>query len=344
MQRVATPRRAAAAGCLALLLLASCSPQENTAREDPARQDPARQDPAREKGAPPRPARPEPPAVLDRAALARVKGTEAQRKRLHLAQEQLVARCMTVRGFRYRPSPWFVPRTPGEDDPRRGDEVERRREDGYEAAANLRKAQLPADPNAAYVNSLTAARRTSYTAALFGTLGHKVKAELPDGSETYMYADGCNARALNRLYGDLAVWMRAQMVATNLDTEIDRRILEDKRVKALDAPWSRCMAAAGHRYRSTSAARSAVFDGYDKALRKKSARGEATAKRRETAVAVADATCDASVGRARLVRSLDHHYREQVAADRSREIATYQSLRAKALLRVAGEEDGSRRG
>ncbi|MFD9884552.1 hypothetical protein ACFWZT_24150 [Streptomyces alboflavus] len=322
MQRVVTPRRAAVAGCVALLLLAACSPQEHAA--------------------PPRSDRPGQPDVLDRAALARVKGTEAQQKRLHAAQEQLIVRCMADRGFAYRPNPWFVPRAPSEDDPRKGDQVQRRRQVGYEAAAHLRKVRLPADPNAAYVRSLAAAKRTSYTAALFGTLGHKVLAKLPDGSETYMYADGCNARALRDLYGDLRVWMRAQMVATNLDAEIDRRLLNDKRVTALDAPWSRCMAAAGHRYRDTSAARSAVFEGHDKALRQKSARGEAAAQRRETAVAVADATCDASVGRARLVRSLDRHYREQVADDRAREIATYRSLRAKALSAVAGREDDAR--
>ncbi|MFK4071788.1 hypothetical protein [Streptomyces sp. NPDC029674] len=311
MQRVVTPRRAAAAGCLALLLVTSCSAQQDAA--------------------PPRSARHARPAVLDKAALARIEGTEAQRKRLHDAQERLIVRCMADRGFRYRSQPWFVPRTPGEDDPRRGDQVERRRQVGYQAAAHLRKPRLPADPNAAYLRSLTAAKRTAYTAALYGTLGHKVLAELPDGSETFMYTDGCNARALQRLYGDLKVWMRAQMVATNLDGEIDGRLLEDKRVTALDAPWSRCMAAAGYRYRNTSEARSAVFDGYDKALRKKSARGEAAAKRRERVVAVADATCDASVGRAELVRSLDRHYREQVADDRAREIAAYRSLRAKAL-------------
>lgn len=324
MQRLVTPRRAAAAGCMALLLLASCSPQEDAA--------------------PPSSARRGQPALLDRAALARVKGTEAQQKRLHAAQERLIVRCMAGRGFSYRPNPWFVPRTPGEDDPRRGDQVERRRQVGYQAAAHLRKVPLPADPNAAYVRSLSPAKQTSYTAALFGTIGQKVRAELPDGSETFMYKDGCNARSLNTLYGDLAVWMRAQMVATNLDGEIDRRLLDDKRVTALDAPWSRCMAAAGYRYRNTSAARSAVFDGYAKALREKTARDEAAAKRRETAVAVADATCDASVGRARLVRSLDRHYRKQVAADLAREITTYQSLRAKALLALEGRDDAGRRG
>ena len=48
------------------------------------------------------------------------------------------------------------------------------------------------------------------------------------------------------------------------------------------------------------------------------------------------------MGRARHVRSLDSNYREQVADDRAREIATYRSLRAKALSAVAGREDDAR--
>ncbi|MEI5098240.1 hypothetical protein RB200_05760 [Streptomyces sp. PmtG] len=153
---------------------------------------------------------------------------------------------------------------------------------------------------------------------------------------TFMYADGCNARAQERLYGDLKTWMVANLVAANLATDIDRYLLADPKVTSANDAWKRCMSGAGHSYPNPARARSAALDGYVRGRGSADETRQRELRQREIKIAVADATCDKKTGRARLIRGLDPRYRERAARENAREIATYRERRDEALASLRG--------
>ncbi|MFE6775481.1 hypothetical protein [Streptomyces sp. NPDC057702] len=281
------------------------------------------------------------------AALARVQGSEAEQRRLFDAEERLTADCMTDRGFTYRPNPWHGPSATPADDPRHGDDVRTRRRAGYGSASatGADGGDTGGDPNGVYVRSLARDRQRAYMSTLYGTAQHKVSAAVPGGGVTFMYGDGCNGGAQRRLYGDLRRWMVARLVVANLDSEINRRLLADRRVTRADAAWSRCMNDAGHSFPHPAKARAVALGGEKADERRRPARpaGKAAGpSRREIAIAVADAQCDRSVGRAKLIRSLDGHYRDQLARERAESINTYRELRGRALASLAASPERER--
>ncbi|GAA4685416.1 hypothetical protein [Streptomyces youssoufiensis] len=273
---------------------------------------------------------------LKGADLSRIQGSEAEQRRLFETEERLTADCMTDRGFRYRPNPWRGPSTAPADDPRDGDDVESRRRAGYGGASAVADEgeSRGEDPNGVYVRSLARDRQKAYMGALYGTAHHKISAPVPGGGVTFMYGDGCNGKAQQRLYGDLRRWMVARLVVANLEPDINRRVLADRRVARADAAWSRCMNTAGHTFPNPAKARaSALRGGEGDGQQPHAQRAGETARpsRREIAIAVADARCDKAVGRAKLIRSLDGHYRDQLAQERAETLNTYRELRGRAL-------------
>ncbi len=160
-----------------------------------------------------------------------------------------------------------------------------------------------------------------------------------------MYGDGCNGEAQQRLYGDLRRWMVARLVVANLEPDINRGVLADRRVARADVAWSRCMRAAGHPFPNPAKARASALEGRQDDGREPPAQpaGEsAGASRREVAIAVADARCDKVVGRAKLIRSLDAYYRDQLAQERAETLHTYRELRGRALAALTASLDRGR--
>ncbi|MBB5939288.1 hypothetical protein [Streptomyces zagrosensis] len=273
------------------------------------------------------------PSPLKGSELAKVRGSLTEQKRLFQAEQELRAACMAQRGQVYRPARWHRPSPPDPtQDPRRGDDVELRRRHGYGAAPSEASPQAGRDPNAAHLRSLSKSRQQRYGHALSGTPQHRISVRLPDRSVAFMNEDGCVARTEKHLYGDLRTWLKAQMVAINVETEVLRLVSDDKRLRHTEEPWRRCMRESGHTYRTPEAARTAATAVREETEKSKSTRGKNSKVPEDIAIAVADAQCDRHVGRAKLVRSLDHHYRDQVARTRSEEIVTYRTLRTRGLI------------
>ncbi|CAL9549049.1 hypothetical protein [Streptomyces sp. enrichment culture] len=313
MPRRSPPRPALSAGratalALALALVTSCTAPE---------------------GGPPPAAR----RAVTGSQLAQVQGDAAEQKLLFDAEERMIATCMRERGRPYRPLAWHSRSPLPEEDPRNGDDVALRRRAGYGAAAAAAPPP-PADPNGDHMRSLPREQRARYGQALLGTAAHRIDVELPDGV-AFLNADGCIARAERRLYGDLATWLKAQMVVVNLEGEVSRRIFADKRVGRTVGPWRACMKAAGHAYSDPEAARAEFVEAYRASAERGAGRdGTAQLRRREVRVAVADALCDRRVGRSRVIRLLDRKHRGELARERGQDIGTYRVLRERALARV----------
>ncbi|MEU9480932.1 hypothetical protein [Streptomyces sp. NPDC048191] len=254
---------------------------------------------------------------------------EGKQKLLFDAQEEAVSRCMTARGWRYRPVPWQPPAPePVAQDPRHGDDVALHRAVGYGVATTA--TSRSADPNEDYVQRLSNDNRQKYSEALFGTPRHQLDITLPNGEVTFVYTDGCTSRAEQSVYGDLKSWVLADTVVVNLRFEIEDHVRRDPRVVASDRRWSACMAALGYHYRTPDDARRRFTGSGNKPLPTKAV----AVRKSEMAQALDDARCDRRVRRARLVRALDRHYSEQVAQQRATQILAYQDLVSRALTKV----------
>ncbi|MGW1230386.1 hypothetical protein [Streptomyces sp. NPDC002530] len=262
------------------------------------------------------------------------KGDPAEQRLLFETQERMVAACMRSRGRAYRPLAWHAPDRPDGSDDAHGDDVAARRREGYGGLSVLVPARAE-DPNGDYLRTLPRDEAKAYGAALFGTQVHRLEVNLPDGV-VFMNTDGCVAHAERQLYGDLTVWLRAQMTVMNLASEISRRVTDDDRAVRTLPAWRDCMKARGFPYRDPAAGRAAVFARYEKETGGPSARPQDLdrLRRREIAVAVADATCDARAGRARTIRDLENHYRREVTREHAEQIAVYRTLRQQAAARL----------
>ncbi|MFJ2740289.1 hypothetical protein ACIO3O_11525 [Streptomyces sp. NPDC087440] len=301
------PARGLARAALLLVLVSACAaPANNPPARSPAR-------------------------AVTGAELAQARGSAAERRTLFDAEQRLTAACMRERGWPYRPLTWRADVPRPETDPRRADDVDLRRRAGYGAAAAATE-RPPADPNGDRLRAMAKAQRERYGQALFGTPGHRIEVKLPDGT-AFMNTDGCIARAENRLYGDLKVWLGAQMSVMNLEGEISRRNFADPQVERTLRPWRACMKEAGHTYPDPEAAKAAFVRAYGE-LAERGGRhpdGARELRRREVRVAVADATCDRNTGRARTLRTRDAAHRDEVARERGQAVQTYRTLREQAL-------------
>ncbi|CAM5345807.1 hypothetical protein GCM10010329_00110 [Streptomyces spiroverticillatus] len=266
------------------------------------------------------------------ADLAQARGGDAERRTLFDAEQRLTAACMRERGWSYQPLTWHADVPQPEADPRRADDVELRRRAGYGAAVPERPS---ADPNGVRLRAMGKAQRERYGQALFGTPGHRIEVKLPDGT-AFMNTDGCIAQTENRLYGDLKVWLGAQMSVMNLEGEISRRNFADPQVERTVRPWRACMKEAGHTYPDPEAAKAAFVSAYGELATRagRNPGGAQELRRREIRVAVADATCDRRVGRARTLRARDAAHRDEVARERAEALRTYRTLREQAAARA----------
>ncbi|MFI8966115.1 hypothetical protein ACIGO8_28835 [Streptomyces sp. NPDC053493] len=140
--------------------------------------------------------------------------------------------------------------------------------------------------------------------ALFGKDPRELSVTLATGLTVTANSDGCVAAARGRLYGDQTRWFRAQVTVDNLRAEAQARMKEDPAHRAALDRWTRCAAPAG----VPRAGRP------DPVVAERCARESGLSDVRARLEPAALAT----------VRTL---HRDQVA--------TYEQLRARALLRAA---------
>ncbi|WP_326737222.1 hypothetical protein [Streptomyces sp. NBC_01022] len=259
--------------------------------------------------------------------------TRAEQLRISDATEVLTERCMKRAGFPY----WTGTRLSLEESRSPGyvnDDVDWAAEHGYgsriqEKADKARRA----NPNGTYRADLSPQRRQAYDKALDGGRHATVltaEITIPGGTgKISKRLGGCSAEAEKKLYGDPAAWFRADKAVTNLQPLYVPRITRDSKFTAALASWSRCMAAAGHRYPDPPAAQDAV-------ARRAADLAPAEAFEAEKRVAVAEARCARASSLAAVARERETYYRGTLPDRYDELIDTHRRLEHDAYTRAAG--------
>lgn len=250
--------------------------------------------------------------------------TDGERELLGAAEQRLITSCMRDKGFRYG----LDPDGPRSEAPERRfglDDVTWARRHGYGLAEAARagdrgggdgsgdrggdrggKAAAENSPQARYVASLPPRRQAEFDRALNGTDQAAIVVPAPGRGQIFTSADGCQADARRRLYGDLRKWTEAKAAVVNLEYfTYDDVVAEPRYTKAL-TDWRACMKARGLAYPSSSEAIGAV-------AKENRSRTAEEAWKREVTVAVADAECNRSAGLARTGTRLQREHVQDAA-------------------------------
>ncbi|WP_267244900.1 hypothetical protein [Streptomyces sp. PR69] len=238
---------------------------------------------------------------------------EAERTLLGEAEQRLITRCMRDKGFQYRRDP-AGPRSEAPERRFGLDDVDWARRHGYGLAEAARskdrggKAAAENSPQERYLASLPPRRRAEFDRALNGADRAAIVVQVPGRGRIFTSADGCQADARGRLYGDLRKWTEAKAVVVNLEyLTFDEVVAEPRYTKAL-ADWRACMKARGLAYPNSSEAIGAV-------AKENRTRTAEDAWKREVTVAVADAECNRAAGLARTGDRLQRQHVQNAARD-----------------------------
>ncbi|MGY1499542.1 hypothetical protein ACW4TU_23670 [Streptomyces sp. QTS52] len=259
--------------------------------------------------------------------------TDAERVLLGHAEQRLITSCMRDQGFQYR----LDPGGPHSEAPERRfglDDVTWAREHGYGLADAARtgdrggKAAAGNSPQARYLASLPPQRQAGFDRALNGTDRAAIVVPAPGRGRIFTSADGCQADARGRLYGDLRKWTEAKAAVVNLAyLTFDDVVAEPSYTKAL-ADWRACMKARGPAYPSSSDAIGAV-------AKENRSRTAEEARKHEVTVAVADAECNRAAGLARTgTRLQQEHVQEAARHEYARQTGYYTQAVTTALGRA----------
>ncbi|GAA2478971.1 hypothetical protein [Streptomyces gobitricini] len=241
---------------------------------------------------------------------------------LHRAEQLLIRDCMAGQGFRY----WPAPRLPSAeyrefpyvvDDERwaakhgYGREIERGHERRWRSSEGKR-----------YLDGLPKARRTAYTAALFGSSADTtpLRAEVAMGG-TFTHSDqGCAADAWRRLYGDVHTWYRSYQMVNSLPGIRVGRVAEEPEFQAGLAAWRSCMKKSGHPAENPPELRRVrLLD---------TGAGAAAA---DVAAATAEARCARTSGLAATAERLDEHHRKVLYGEHRSAFDTARRMQRDAL-------------
>jgi hypothetical protein len=243
----------------------------------------------------------DPAAAGRRAARVRGEGVELAR-RVEQAQHELIRRCMSRRGFTAHPVlPSAFPTADeagaaggsgGDGSPyREPPEPERARADGYGIDIGrpppATPETAPAGADAAFL-ALPAVERDRYLAAL----GAPSARQLPGGGAVETRRGGCEEEVLTAVYGDPGRYWTLVSVVFDQPTKVRAATDGDPRVTAAIASWSACMRDAGHPELASPDDAERTATGYYWP-RGGPALPVEEAKRREVALAIADAGCSA---------------------------------------------------
>jgi len=260
---------------------------------------------------------------------------DAERELLGRAEQRLIADCMRDKGFRYGPGP--APDRPRGKAPERRfglDDVAWARRHGYGLAEEARsgdrdgKAADGNSPRARYVASLPPRRKAEFDRALNGTDRAAIVVPAPGRGQIFTSADGCQADARRRLYGDLRKWTEAKAAVLNLEYVTYDAVVAEPRYTRAAAGWQSCMKARGLAYPNSSEAIGAV-------AKENRSRTAGKAWRHEVTVAVADAECNRAVGLARTGAHLQkEHVREAARHEFARQTRYYTRAVTTALGRA----------
>jgi hypothetical protein len=137
------------------------------------------------------------------------------------------------------------------------------------------------------------------------TSGRPRQVTLPGAPGFRYQVGGCAARALTQLYRGADAYYRGLAMRNAVAAAVNVPLERDRRLLGAGRHWRRCMADAGHRFRSPNDARRRLYGEYIRA------RAVATVRQRERAIAAADRRCGLRSG----------FYREQARARRTALVA-----------------------
>ncbi|MGW3560871.1 hypothetical protein ACWDNT_26620 [Streptomyces sp. NPDC000963] len=249
--------------------------------------------PAATPDAPARATTPDAPAP---ATGVRTELSEPENALLADAERRLITGCMKERGFAYTVD--VLPEDPDRapDRPFGLDDVDWARRHGYGldtgGPRDDGRAVARVSTQERYLASLTPERRRAFARALDGTDRAAITVEVPGRGQVFTSADGCQADARRRLYGDLRAWTEAKAVVVNLGYLTWEQVVSAPEYTAALESWRTCMADKGFAYADSSEAIG------DVATRER-AGPAGTVRERERRTAVADAECNRDAGLAR---------------------------------------------
>ena len=208
---------------------------------------------------------PAPPPDVSRILSAGV--SQAQALTINTAQQELEKRCMAKAGFRFLISPPAAPSFSrnGDSNPLLVD-ISQLRKNGYgmyqtvTLASRSSRRKDPADPNVAYLQSLSPAKQSRWNTAFHGSAQATVT--LPEGSRLSFPVHGCYAQALGELYGSVVRYYALQDYASNLMSRIGIQAGWSAAWQQAQVRWRRCMAARGYDYQNETAAELEIYNRY----------------------------------------------------------------------------------
>jgi hypothetical protein len=230
---------------------------------------------------------------------------------LATAEQDLIAECMHARGFRYWPQapgssrylqPLFA-MPPG---------VAVARKHGFGSPA-------PADPNGAYVETLSVSAQSAYAVAVNGPMdsGPQVTVAIPQGGVMGHSAQGCQAIADNRLYGNFPRWYAASTIVGEVQAMLQSEVAGSRPMTAVTNRWRSCVAARGHHWVSL--------------MQPEISPGPGSSARR---AAVADAICAAATHISSVAYRVAGTYAKKLDAQYRKELNAYQVMQQDAVPRA----------
>jgi len=265
--------------------------------------------------------------------------SDEDREFLFLAQEQLVAACMSERGFAY--SPAAPPPADERPSARSGwiTDMEQARAEGYGFAAITSGEEgdvnasgddpsAAVDPNTAYLATLSNVEVAEWSEALDGSGATTTEEEGEAGEVVVVPTDGCAPQVEAAIYGDLAEWNAAQQVFEAIQREAFDRLESDERMVAARQGWISCMADRGFTYSDPeepqTEALQAYYEGGDREA----------AQAREIEIATSDAECVAESKVADVYDELLEMFRSEAAARREADLLAVRDLETAAVERA----------
>jgi hypothetical protein len=241
------------------------------------------------------------------------------------AESQLIADCMSQKGFRYTVSPLTA--VSGSDEARIID-MSKRRSQGYGLYAQYAVAKTAAsdpapnssagpsgdpatDPatmtNDEYLATLPAAKQAAYMTTLRGGNSDFREILIRGTQKVTFSGKGCEAQSRQALYGDLDDWITLDYFPQNVNSTLTGRVTKNPRYVAAVRSWKTCMTGKGYDYASPD-------DAYRQIKAAYTTRGATPALRRqEIAVATADGSCAGELHLPTLALSLRKQFAQSLS-------------------------------
>lgn len=199
---------------------------------------------------------------------------------LMYAESVLTSRCMAEQGFTYEALNYEDLRSTLTEAVTVVDRVEFPYDPDVEGIPYASsKEPTHADPNVAYIRSLSESARATYGEALQGSIQDRATVNVL-GSVVSAPRGGCQSKARTQLYGTIEDAITSLMMSANLRPSAETIAREDAGVIAAMSSWSDCMRDSGFQFDNFGAARSSAQSAPTTSERVATADGRCTATSR----------------------------------------------------------------